>query len=103
MVTVEGMRATRVDTLAAVVLVVCWSSGFIGATLGTRAAPVDTVLAWRTATCALILGAVALVRRERVPLPSLARQAVLGVLVQALYLGGVFAAAGAVCRLAHRR
>lgn len=78
----------------AVLLVVCWSSGFVGATLGTRAAPADTVLAWRTSVCAVILGAVVLSRRERVPPASLIRQAVLGVLVQVLYLGGVFSAAG---------
>lgn len=88
------MRASRVDACAAALLVVCWSSGFVGATLGTRAAPVDTVLAWRTTLSALVLGAVVLRRRERVPLASLARQATLGMLVQVLYLGGVFSAAG---------
>lgn len=89
------MRASRPDGWASAVLVVCWSSGFVGATLGTRTAPVDTVLAWRTLVCALILGAVVLGRRERVSVASLARQAALGVLVQVLYLGGVFSAAGA--------
>jgi drug/metabolite transporter (DMT)-like permease len=84
-----------VDLVAAAVLVVCWSSGFIGATLGTRAAPVDTVLAWRTIVSAVVLGGWALVRAERVRPADLARQTVLGLLVQALYLGGVFAAAGA--------
>ncbi len=89
------MKTSRVDIVAAVVLVVCWSSGFIGATLGTRAAPVETVLAWRTIVSATVLGGWALVRAERVRPVDLARQAVLGLLVQVLYLGGVFAAAGA--------
>ena len=83
------------DLVAGAALVVCWSSGFIGATLGTRAAPVDTVLAWRTIGTATVLGCWALVRAERVRPGDLARQAVLGLLVQVLYLGGVFAAAGA--------
>jgi drug/metabolite transporter (DMT)-like permease len=89
------MRATRTDAVAATVLVVCWSSGFVGAVLGTRSAPVDTVLAWRTLVSALVLGAWALVRGERVAPRALLRQVVLGLLVQVLYLGGIFAAAGA--------
>jgi drug/metabolite transporter (DMT)-like permease len=74
---------------------VCWSSGFVGATLATRHAPVDTVLAWRSLVAALGLGGWALARGERVGLAALARQVALGVLVQVLYLGGVFGAAGA--------
>lgn len=89
------MRASRVDAAAAAVLVVCWSSGFIGATLGTRSAPVETVLAWRTLVSAIVLGAWALARGERVGPAAVARQAALGLLVQVLYLGGVFAATGA--------
>lgn len=54
------MKASRVDVVAATVLVLCWSSGFVGAVLGTRAAPVDTVLAWRTLVSALALGTWAL-------------------------------------------
>jgi drug/metabolite transporter (DMT)-like permease len=89
------MRASRINSLAAVVLVVCWSSGFVGATLATRNAPVDTVLAWRSVLAALVLGGWALARGERIGRTDLARQLALGVLVQALYLGGVFGAAGA--------
>ena len=89
------MRRERVDVVAAVLLVVCWSSGFIGAVLGTRAAPVETVLAWRTLVSALMLGTWALLRGQRVSPRALMRQGVLGLLVQVLYLGGVFAAAGA--------
>lgn len=89
------MRGRRIDAMAAAVLVVCWSSGFVGAVLGTRAAPVDTVLAWRSLVSALVLGSWALLRGLRVPLRALLRQGGLGLLVQVLYLGGVFAAAGA--------
>lgn len=81
--------------MAAAVLVVCWSSGFVGAELATEDAPVSTVLAWRTALAAVLLGGWALARGERVARRSLVRQACLGLLVQAVYLGGVFAAAGA--------
>lgn len=88
------MKPSRIDAVAATVLVVCWSSGFVGAVLGTRAAPVDTVLAWRTLASALVLGTWALVRGERVAPQALLRQGVLGLLVQVLYLGGVFAATG---------
>jgi drug/metabolite transporter (DMT)-like permease len=89
------MKSSRIDGVAALVLVVCWSSGFVGATLGTRAAPVDTELAWRTLVSALVLGCWALLRRERVRPAAVVRQAVLGMLVQVIYLGGVFAAAAA--------
>jgi drug/metabolite transporter (DMT)-like permease len=89
------MRRERVGVVAAVLLVVCWSSGFIGAVLGTRAAPVDTVLAWRTLTSALMLGFWVLLHGQRVSPRALIRQGVLGLLVHVLYLGGVFAATGA--------
>lgn len=88
------MSARRTDAVAAVVLVVCWSSGFVGAELATRDAPVSTVLAWWTLLAALLLGAIALARRVRPARGAVVRQVVLGLLVQAVYLGGVFAAAG---------
>jgi drug/metabolite transporter (DMT)-like permease len=81
--------------LTASLLVVFWSSGFVGATWATESAPFATALAWRTAMTALLLGAVALARRQRIPRAELGRQVVLGLLVQVVYLGGVFAAAGA--------
>lgn len=81
--------------LRAGALVVVWSSGFIGAELGARAAPPATVLAWRflvTAVALLpwLLRAVgALDRREWI------RQAVLALLCQCLYLAAIFGAAAA--------
>lgn len=89
------MSRGRSDAVAATVLVVCWSSGFVGAELATRGAPVTTALAWRTLLAAVLLAGWALARRERVRPRALLRQACLGLLVQVVYLGGVFAAAGA--------
>jgi drug/metabolite transporter (DMT)-like permease len=83
------------DAVTAAVLVVCWSSGFVGAELATRHAPVATVLAWRTLLAAALIGAWVIARGERLRPEWLLRQACLGVLVQVLYLGGVFAAAAA--------
>lgn len=81
--------------LAAVGLVFLWSSGFVGATWSADTAPVDTVLAWRTGIAALLLGALVLVRRERLTRAQVRAQAGRGLLVQAVYLGGVFAALAA--------
>ena len=89
------MPTKHLDALAATVLVVCWSSGFVGAGLGTREAPVATVLLWRTLISAVVLGAWALLRRERASRRALLQQAVVGGLVQVLYLGGVFTASAA--------
>jgi drug/metabolite transporter (DMT)-like permease len=73
-------------------LVVTWSSGFVGAELGSRAdaAPV-TLLGWRFSLLAAMLVLVAVARG--VPLPpwrAWRRQAVLGALCQAGYLTFIF-------------
>ena len=73
---------------------VFWSSGFVGAQLGTLTASATTLLAWRFLAAAAVLGVVAAVRRRPVPRAALPRQAVLGLLIQALYLGGVVAGIG---------
>jgi drug/metabolite transporter (DMT)-like permease len=78
--------------LASVALVVTWSSGFVGAELGTRAgaAPV-TLLGWRFTLLAAVLVVITIARRT--PRPSWRawrRQAVLGSLCQAAYLTFVF-------------
>lgn len=76
-------------------LVVVWSSGFIGATLAARYAGPDTVLTWRCLTTAGVLlpwSLRALIHLDR---QEWARQAVLALLCQCLYLGGVFWAAAA--------
>jgi drug/metabolite transporter (DMT)-like permease len=78
--------------LASVALVVTWSSGFVGAELGSRAhaAPL-TLLGWRMTLLATLLLLVAVARR--LPWPSWRawrRQAVLGGLCQAAYLFLIF-------------
>lgn len=78
--------------LAAVGLVVTWSSGFVGAELGSRAdAEPVTLLGWRFTLLAAALVMVAL--WLRMPLPSWRawrRQVALGALCQAGYLIFVF-------------
>jgi drug/metabolite transporter (DMT)-like permease len=75
-------------------LVVMWSSGFVGARLGTAHAAADTLLAWRYLAAAALLGAVALVRGPRLRRVELRRQVVLGLLCQCLYLAGVVTGVG---------
>ncbi len=84
----------RTEAVAATSLVVMWSSGFIGAELGTRFAPADTLLGWRYAAAAVILGAWAAslgIRPDRRTWPRLA---LVGLLCQCLYLGGVVTGVG---------
>jgi drug/metabolite transporter (DMT)-like permease len=85
---------SRTDLLAGTALVVMWSSGFIGAVLGTRHAGADTLLAWRYLAATAILGTVLAVRRPRLPGRAVARQAGLGLLCQVGYLGGVVTGVG---------
>lgn len=79
--------------MAKILLVVMWSSGFVGAELGTRYASADTLLAWRyvVAAAAMLL----LVRLTRTPVRWVApRQALVGVLCQVGYLGGTVTGVG---------
>ncbi|MYU09155.1 EamA family transporter, partial [Streptomyces sp. SID8361] len=76
-------------------LVVMWTSGFIGAELGTREATADTLLMWRFLAAAAVLGgAWLLLRRRRIPSRALAEQAAIGALSQGGYLGGIVWAVG---------
>jgi drug/metabolite transporter (DMT)-like permease len=75
-------------------LVVMWSSGFVGARLGTAYAAADTLLTWRYLAVAVIVGVVLAVRRPRLARFEVRRQAVLGLLCQALYLAGVVTGVG---------
>src|SRR5690349_6842033 len=72
-----GMR--RTDAVAATSLVVMWSSGFIGAELGTRFAPAETLLGWRYVAAAVILGAWAASRGIRPDRRTWPRLALVGV------------------------
>ena len=80
------------NALSSVALVVTWSSGFVGAELGSRAHAVPlTLLGWRFTLLAVLLVVVALVLRT--PWPSWRawrRQAALALLCQAAYLLLVF-------------
>jgi len=80
---------TAAGTTAGTALVVLWSSGFIGAELGTRYAPADTLLAWRYVVAAALLGGLAVVLDTRLGPRALVRHGALGLLIQCLYLGGV--------------
>lgn len=78
--------------LSSVALVVTWSSGFIGAELGSRAgaAPL-TLLGWRFLLLTLLLLTVAMVRGGARPSwRAWRRQALLGTLCQAAYLILIF-------------
>lgn len=80
-------------------LVVMWSSGFIGAELGTREAGTATLLMWRFAVAAILLGSWQLVRRRIRRRPAMSRraigeQAVVGLLSQGGYLGSIVWAIG---------
>ena len=90
-----GLVRRYAGPLAAIALVLTWSSGFVGAELSRRAgAEPVTLLAWRFVVLAGLLLLLAAVRRS--PLPSWRawrawrRQTVLAVLCQAAYLILVF-------------
>ena len=78
------------DIAAGTALVVFWSSGFVGSELGTRSAPAGTLLAWRFLMAAVVFAVLVAVRR-RLKRDGLGRLGLLGLLIQALYLGGVVA------------
>jgi drug/metabolite transporter (DMT)-like permease len=74
-------------------LVIMWSSGFIGAELGTREASTDTLLMWRFLAATALLGAGWLIfRRRRLPLRAVGEQALIGLLSQGVYLGSIVGA-----------
>jgi drug/metabolite transporter (DMT)-like permease len=87
-------RRRSVDVVVGAALVVFWSSGFVGAELGTRAASATTLLTWRFLVAALLLGLLAAVRRRWFGRGAVLRHGVLGLLIQALYLGGVVTGIG---------
>jgi len=82
------------NVLLPAAFVVCWSSGFVGAKLGTQDAAATTLLMWRFLPLAAVLAAFA-VRRGRAPWRALAprdlgRQALIGLLSQSGYLLTVY-------------
>ncbi|GAB3206793.1 DMT family transporter [Marinactinospora thermotolerans] len=85
---------TWVTGALAVLFVLCWSSGFIGAKLGAADAPVTTVLMWRFVPLALALlpFLLAQVRQSAAHrrIPGLGRHVLIGILSQSVYLLTVY-------------
>lgn len=71
-----------------------WSSGFVGARLGTDAASADTLLAWRYLLAVAVLVLWMAVRGTWVPSGTGMRHAVVGLLTQCGYLGGIVTGVG---------
>ncbi|MDR7384628.1 DMT family transporter [Promicromonospora iranensis] len=86
------MRTSLPRHLAPALLVVMWSSGFVGATFAAPVAPAITTLLWRYVVAAPLMLLIVLVLRRRYGQRYLRREAVLGILGQAGYLYGVFRA-----------
>jgi drug/metabolite transporter (DMT)-like permease len=88
------MRPSQLAIAAAPVLfVLLWSTGFIGARYGLPYIEPLTFLAVRMAFVVLIMTAIAIIGRARVPNAREVQHAlVAGSLVHGLYLGGVFTA-----------
>lgn len=73
--------------------VLLWATGFIGAKLGLPDAPPLKFLLWRFLIVIVLMGAIALACRARWPRGmQIVHVAIAGVLLQAVYLGGVFTA-----------
>jgi drug/metabolite transporter (DMT)-like permease len=87
-----AMRTSLLRYLAPALLVVMWSSGFVGATFAAPVAPATTTLLWRYVVAAPLMVVVVLALRRRYGPRYLLRETVLGTLGQAGYLYGVFRA-----------
>ncbi|OZC76905.1 EamA family transporter [Rhodococcus sp. 06-418-5] len=85
---------SRVDVIAGTALVVLWSSGFIGAELGTAEAPAHTLLAWRYLAAAALLIAWCRFRKLTPTWHAIRIHAVLGLFCQFLYLGATITGIG---------
>jgi drug/metabolite transporter (DMT)-like permease len=86
----SGSRVRRIGGPA--VFVLLWSTGFVGAKYGLPYAPPFAFLALRLGIAAALLALIALVLRSARPAPAAqyGHAAVVGVLLHAGYLGGVF-------------
>jgi drug/metabolite transporter (DMT)-like permease len=83
----------RSRALVEVGFVVMWSSGFVGASLGTATASTPTLMAWRFLLAAgLLLGVVLLLRRCWPGPREVLVQSLVGCLAQVVYLIGVVGA-----------
>lgn len=86
------MRPTHLAIAAAPVLfVLLWSTGFIGARFGLPYIEPMTFLAVRMVFVVVIIGAIAVIGRARLPSrPEVGHSLMAGLMVHGLYLGGVF-------------
>lgn len=81
----------QLNILAAIGFVVMWSSGFIGARLGTDEASSMTVLMWRFLVAALVLSIWWFwFRRKKLSIKSVISQTLIGLFAQGGYLYCVF-------------
>lgn len=82
---------TYVNVLAAIGFVVMWSSGFIGARIGTNEVNSITVLMWRFIVASMILvGWWLFKQRKKLSMEVIASQVLIGLLAQGGYLSCVF-------------
>lgn len=81
----------KMPLFAAIGFVIMWSSGFIGARLGTSEANTFTLLMWRFIGAAVILGIWWIwTQRKRITVQAFISQAVIGIFAQGGYLCFVF-------------
>jgi len=81
------------DRLAPPLFIFIWATGYLVAKLAAPHADPLTFLSWRYAGVVLLMTGLALVARARWPAPrDMAHLALAGVLIQAMYLGGVWVA-----------
>jgi drug/metabolite transporter (DMT)-like permease len=94
--TISPARKLGAPILLPASFVLLWSTGFIGAKLGLPSAGAFTFLTIRFAAVTLLLGFVSLLTRAPWPRTwrEIGHMAIAGLLVHAIYLGGVFAAIG---------
>ncbi len=75
------------------IFVLLWSTGFVGAKFGLPYAEPFTLLMWRMIfVVPLFLILIVILRRPKISLFDASIQALVGVLIHGVYLGGVFAA-----------
>ena len=88
------MKSGWLDRLAPLVFVLVWSTGFIGARIGTRYAAPFTVLAIRLSIASIALALLTVVFKSAWPNSSAdyRRSMIIGILLHAGYLGGTFVA-----------
>ncbi|WP_270181245.1 DMT family transporter [Alkalihalobacillus sp. CinArs1] len=85
------MLSKRLSIIAAVGFVIMWSSGFVGARLGTAEASSMTILMWRFIVASGILAIWWLWKqRKKLSVKSVATQALIGLFAQSGYLYCVF-------------